>query len=421
MRRRLSLFIFFILFALSAPFLLAQSIPDNVRELIEKKTQELNAIEAQKKALENNLNEINKSNSKLTKEIKTMDNQISQINLGIKASALAVEKLELELKELSKEVETTDDNIQIKKNAISKLFGELQQKSNENFLVIFLRNKSLAESVGEVESIALLNSKLNQNIKELTNLQDELQEKLVKEGEKKQNKEVEKSNLTNKQYILQDQKKDKQTLLSQTKNQEKIYEKQLEEVNKLQAEISKDIEAIEVELRKTIDPNLLPLARSGVLAWPVPDGKLTQGYGVTSFALKNYASGYHNGIDIGAPIGTEIISSEDGTVINAGNQDLYCKGAAYGKFIVIKHTNGLTTLYGHMSRTLFSTGQKVSRGQVIGYVGRTGWATGPHLHYTVFASQTLTPARHGYPEGTKPSRVCGPMPVGGDLNPTLYF
>jgi murein DD-endopeptidase MepM/ murein hydrolase activator NlpD len=87
----------------------------------------------------------------------------------------------------------------------------------------------------------------------------------------------------------------------------------------------------------------------------------------------------------------------------------------------VKHNNGLTTLYGHLSKYIVSIGQRVERGEVIGYVGSTGYATGPHLHFTVFASQTLVPARPGYPEGTKPSKSCGPMPVGGDLDPTKYF
>ena len=220
---------------------------------------------------------------------------------------------------------------------------------------------------------------------------------------------------------MQDQKKVKQAILAETKNQEKVYERQIDELKKLQDEISTEIETIENELRKTIDPNLLPIPRAGVLLWPVPEGRLTQAYGRTTFAIKNYKSQYHNGIDIGRFLGAEIVAAEDGVVINSGNQDNYCRGGAYGKFAVIKHDNGLTTLYGHMSRYLVTVGERVKRGEVIGYMGRTGWATGAHLHFTVFASQTLSPARAGFPEGTQASRSCGPMPVGGDIDPMKYI
>ncbi|MEK7566353.1 MAG: M23 family metallopeptidase, partial [Patescibacteria group bacterium] len=95
-----------------------------------------------------------------------------------------------------------------------------------------------------------------------------------------------------------------------------------------------------------------------------------------------------------------------------GNQDKYCYRGAYGKFVVVEHENNLTTLYAHFSLITATQGKEVRRGDLIGYVGRTGYATGPHLHFTVFASQTF---RMG------PSLMCGPMPFGGDINPTNYL
>jgi murein DD-endopeptidase MepM/ murein hydrolase activator NlpD len=83
--------------------------------------------------------------------------------------------------------------------------------------------------------------------------------------------------------------------------------------------------------------------------------------------------------------------------------------------------NGLTTLSAHLSRYVVENGESVTRGQLIGYVGKTGYATGPHLHFTIFASNTIPPASAGFPEGTQASRVCGPMPVGGDVNPMQYL
>ena len=184
-------------------------------------------------------------------------------------------------------------------------------------------------------------------------------------------------------------------------------------MEKQQAEIAEEIEAIEKELRAKIDPNLLPLPRPGVLVWPTGTPvRLSQGYGQTNFALYNYKGKHHNGIDIAGPLGTEIYAAEDGEVLAVGDQDRFCRRAAYGKYVVIKHANSLTTLYAHMSGQVVSVGQKVSREQLIGYMGKTGWATGPHLHFTVWSSLTYL---------VKPSRVCGPMPVGGDINPLQYL
>lgn len=91
--------------------------------------------------------------------------------------------------------------------------------------------------------------------------------------------------------------------------------------------------------------------------------------------LKNWRQ--HTGVDFAAPKGTPIWATADGTVEFAG-----VKGG-YGNMIEIRHAGGITTLYGHMSGFAASVrrGTRVSQGQTIGYVGATGWATGPHLHY----------------------------------------
>ncbi len=394
---------------------------DTLRKAIDEKGAALRELEAQRMELQKQLDSINYSSNRLSSEIRYFDSSIGQLNMLVKSNEIMVEKLELEVEALVENIEMTQDEIINKKKTIGKLFTELQQRDGENLLTIFLKNKSLADAIGEVQTISDLNNSLLVSLAELTELETELADRVGEQKSKKQQKEVESENMKNRQYILQDQKKEKQTLLQVTKSQERVYEEQISELKKLQDEISSEIEAIETVLRENIDPNLLPLPRKGVLEWPVPDGRLTQAYGRTSFAARNYKSQYHNGIDIGRFLGAEIVAAEDGTVINVGNQDLYCRGGAYGKFVVVKHTNGLATLYGHMSRYVVSVGQEVKRGEVIGYMGRTGWATGPHLHFTVFASQTLTPARPGFPEGTQASRTCGPMPVGGDIDPTLYI
>jgi murein DD-endopeptidase MepM/ murein hydrolase activator NlpD len=85
----------------------------------------------------------------------------------------------------------------------------------------------------------------------------------------------------------------------------------------------------------------------------------------------------HKGIDFAAPLGTKVRATADGTIVFAGEE------TGYGNLVVIKHQGRYSTAYGHLSRFTHDlhNGQHVSRGEVIGYVGMTGWATGPHLHY----------------------------------------
>lgn len=85
----------------------------------------------------------------------------------------------------------------------------------------------------------------------------------------------------------------------------------------------------------------------------------------------------HKGVDYGAPIGTKVRATADGEVEFVGQQN------GYGNFIVLRHQDRYTTAYGHLNGFAagLHKGMRVEQGQVIGYVGRTGWATGPHLHY----------------------------------------
>jgi murein DD-endopeptidase MepM/ murein hydrolase activator NlpD len=98
----------------------------------------------------------------------------------------------------------------------------------------------------------------------------------------------------------------------------------------------------------------------------------------------------HKGVDYAATTGTPIRASADGTVDFAGNS------GGYGNQVVLKHWSNYSTAYAHMSRIApgMRKGAKISQGQVIGYVGSTGWSTGPHLHYEFrVAGQAQDPNR----------------------------
>jgi murein DD-endopeptidase MepM/ murein hydrolase activator NlpD len=114
----------------------------------------------------------------------------------------------------------------------------------------------------------------------------------------------------------------------------------------------------------------------GVLAVPIPGAPITSGFGPRVHPIYGDVR-MHTGVDFGASYGTPIHAAADGVVVSAGPL------GGYGNATVIDHGNGLATLYGHQSSISVAPGQRVSRGQVIGYVGCTGLCTGPHLHFEV--------------------------------------
>lgn len=391
------------------------SLKDQLEKRIQEKASELQEINKQLIETQKNLNETKSERLSLQKELSRLQYTANQLRLNIQSDELSIQKLDLEIQSLTFDIQDIQSSIKDKKEAVGGIFREIQQNSQSSLLVIFLKNKSLADGILEAQSLNDLNTKLVVDITNLKELHEDLSERADQSDAKRDEALRHQKNLQNRKFILQDQQKERTQLLSETKNKESVYEKQVADLRKQQQDIADEIESIDAELRAKIDLSLLPSVRAGVLGVPIEGAAvLTQGYGSTDFAKSAYAGGRHNGIDFRASVGTPILAAEAGVVAAAGDQDSYrgCYRGAYGKFIVINHNNNLTTLYAHLSRNAVAKGEQVTRGQVIGYAGKSGYATGPHLHFTVFAQPTFYMG---------PSRVCGPMPFGGDLSPLGYL
>lgn len=118
---------------------------------------------------------------------------------------------------------------------------------------------------------------------------------------------------------------------------------------------------------------------------PLDSAKLTSDYGMRTHPVLGGRRA-HNGIDLASPTGTPIYATADGIVSKA---EWF---GGYGNYIQIEHGSDLQTRYGHLSRYAVESGQRVRKGDLIGYVGSTGRSTGPHLHYEVrIAGQAVNP------------------------------
>ena len=119
---------------------------------------------------------------------------------------------------------------------------------------------------------------------------------------------------------------------------------------------------------------------TGSYTWPCPSCTyITSGYGNRIHPIFG-TERWHSGIDIGAAAGATVIAADSGTVSVA------TYSSSYGNYVMIYHSNGTYTLYAHMSSLAVTAGQSVTKGDTIGYVGSTGWSTGPHLHFEIRSS-----------------------------------
>jgi murein DD-endopeptidase MepM/ murein hydrolase activator NlpD len=123
--------------------------------------------------------------------------------------------------------------------------------------------------------------------------------------------------------------------------------------------------------------------------------RIASGFGMRVHPIYKIAK-MHTGLDFSADIGTEIYATGDGTI-----EAVDSKLSGYGHHVIIQHGYGFESLYAHMSKVIVRPGEKVTRGQVIGYVGNTGASTGPHLHYEVLRNgEKVDPAFYFYSDIT---------------------
>lgn len=397
---------------------LGAEIPQNLKNAIEEKNKSLQEISQKILQTQKDLEETSGKGKTLQREIKQVDYQLSQLNLGIRASEINIEKLNLEIESLNYDIGDTRSKINLQKNGIAEILQAVDRKDKESIIVTLLKNKRLSESISEIQNLSDLNANLSSQINKFQDLDNQLSDKLDLTSQKKNKIGTENKNLKNQKLIAAVEKGERQILLERTKNQEKLYQNLISDLEKQQNSISDEIAKIEDQLRATFDPTLLPIKRPGVFSWPIKlakdggTGYITQHFGEKSYL---YRGKTHNGLDIGgAPIGTPVFAAADGKVLAVDNNDRNAWNKyQYGKYILIEHDNNLTTLYAHLSAQVVQKNSLVKRGDLIGYVGKTGYATGPHLHFGAYWAPSVLMKSIPPAEGL--------VPIGVVINPEDYL
>ncbi len=413
-------------------------------ETLEELKQEITAKNQEIKKLEDEATKFREEIASRQTQARTLAGELARIDTAIarlrKEVALTEQRIkgkQLEIKKLGIDIGDKEQSIGKIQQGLGAMIQGLSENNQTELFTVILKYGRLSDFLRQIDEAAQLQGRMLYVITTLRDLRAQLQGQKT-DAEKKQ------SELKNLQQALAGQrmaqegeKKSRSDLLTLTKNQEKQYQKMLQDSKAKRVALADEIRSIEEKIKITIDASLLPSSGRGVLGWPLPRLMLTpcrttfkqdavtncvtQYFGNTAFAAAGAYSGKgHNGVDFRADIGTPVFAVDGGAITATGDTDEGCRRASYGKWILIHHPNNLSTLYTHLSAISVSAGSQVSRGSAIGYSGMSGYATGPHLHFTVFATQ-------GVQVQDIRSRVCGRMmtlPVGAlnsYLNPLDYL
>ena len=363
---------------------------------------------------------------------KTLQNDLNELNLLLKKSAASISatqkkitSTQLQIKQLAKGMAVKQDSIDTDVAGLAESFRKVNEADATSLAVRILASEDLAATWREMDSYQTLQSAITDQIAKLAAEKQSLAEIKKRTEEKRAELVAQQNTLVAQQGSLNAQKKAQNELLAQTKSQESTYQALLAQKVAGKAAFEAALNDLKAQYLQAVDPSQILAAKKGVLRWPLDKIRITQTFGQSSFALSGAYNGKgHNGIDLGAPIGTPVKAALTGTVWATGNTDLYKGCYSAGKWIMIKHSNGLSTLYGHLSQISVSQGQAVATGQIIGNVGATGYATGPHLHLSVYV--TAVTKIMTFKEATNRVTACAnaliPItPPAGFLNPLAYL
>ena len=394
----------------------------SIQKQIDAKNDEIKRLEEEAKKYQVTLKDVSSQANTLASQIQRLEQSINGLTANIRVTNAKISRTELEIKDLGENIFEHELSIERQRSRISYLVGTIASGDQQTPLEILMKNATVSEFFTSLDNIVSVQRDIQIVLAGLRKERGELQDRKTKAEGKKLELSSLADELSDQKFLQESQRKERSELLQETKNQEKKYQDLIAETNRKRDALQQEINNLEATLNPNFDRSHLPAPGSGVLGWPLAEPIfITQYFGHTTFARSGGYNGKgHNGIDLRALVGTTVFASDPGTVRATGDTDLVCRRASYGRWVLIDHANGLSTLYGHLSLIKVRPGDGVNRGEVIGYSGQTGYATGPHLHLSVFASQavSVSPFR---------SKVCGRMmsvpisPFNGYLNPIDYL
>lgn len=346
--------------------------------------EELENIEAQREVLETRRDNIEKKVSDLSAshasalEQKAALDERNQITLKqIKLLMDQIDLCDTILKQKEKEVEAAKQKETEQLEKFRARVRSMEESENYSILDLLLTSSSIGEFISAMEDMQVIVESDKKLADDYIAAREEAErvrnEYLSVKNEYKEHLDV----LNAEQGRLERQIAEADALIisleEDTESAIAEYEISIASEDKM----AKYLDEMSLQYAHEQDAELRGVYSDSQFIWPVPSCTLlTSPYGYRIHPILDYER-LHAGLDIGAKFGEEIIAADGGTVLIAEYSD------SYGNFVLIDHGDRYSTAYGHMSEIAVEAGQEVKQGELIGYIGSTGWSTGPHLHFEI--------------------------------------
>lgn len=346
--------------------LFGDTVENQISNIKKEKEETQKKLEDAKKEEEQYINQVNLVEDNL---LSTLDD-LSSLKDKLQQTKTKIIELSSAITAKEKEISILEEEINQRSTFLNKRAAEIYKRGNKNVLDVVFKADGFLDFFTRLKMLTSIVKKDAEIIKEIMERKKLLLEskknilKLHDEGIEQKNdlEGLIKSQEIKKTEIEAIYKQKKELLTVATANKEALIT------------MENQLEKKEQEISKVLQSYSYGSAPSGKLLWPVL-GKISSGFGNRRSYSGNLK--FHAGLDIYAQSGSPVYAAETGQVIKAEYD------GGYGYCILIYHGGNFATFYAHLSGFAISNGQYVQKGQVIGYVGTTGFTTGPHLHFEV--------------------------------------
>jgi murein DD-endopeptidase MepM/ murein hydrolase activator NlpD len=332
------------------------------RQKADQAQQEINQISGDVKSIESNIGQT--------------ESKISNIEEKIRQNQQNIKETEADIEEKERHLNNEIDN---QKETIRTIYESQKQSSP---IKMIIGASTLSQLLNYNIYLEALENKIDSNIDEISKLKKELED--TKNDLNQQKKELESLREQQRAYKrgLEEQKSTKDTLLKNKESEKLSLDEQIEQAKRMQSQVESQIKSLIAASSRSNSPGAVSARDKGVsnvgFMWPA-DYQYISAYYSEAMPFQTY----HSGIDLANVPGTPIYASAKGTVTTASAMMINGSFYGYGNYIIIGHNARFSSLYAHLMSFAVGAGDEVEQGQIIGYMGNTGWSTGPHLHFEI--------------------------------------
>ncbi|NQV89932.1 peptidoglycan DD-metalloendopeptidase family protein [Candidatus Uhrbacteria bacterium] len=349
---------------------------NDLNKEIDQKQQSIDQLNRQIETYRAKIDQKQGEEASLYGELDLLENRIAKTELDIEATEAEIDLVNAEISLIEREVHNMEEEMEKNRAFVVEILQEIEIQDNTLPIQLLFGTDSFSEFFNDLEQLEAISTDLKSAVEAARSSRDLLLQKRESQEGKKKQLVVLSESLEQEGKHLESSVGAKSSLLSITQQSEAQFQMLLTDLKQEQAYVNQQISLLQKEIEGKLDASDV-LGDSSILSWPVDPTirGVSAYYHDISYPFRHLFE--HSGLDLPAPTGTAVTSAAPGYVAWTK------QGTQYGNYIMIIHSNGLATLYAHLSRIDVSADQFVSRGDQIGAVGSTGLSTGPHLHFEV--------------------------------------